>query len=323
MLIDGFGRKVDYLRVSVTERCNFRCQYCMPEKPFSWVPRENLLSYEDMFKFIKVSIDEGIKKVRITGGEPLLREGLDVFLKMIFDYKNDIDLALTTNGFLLPKVAQRLKDAGLKRINISLDSLNSATAAKIAQKDVLKGVLEGIQAASDVGLKIKINCVPIKGINDNDVLDVLEFCKDKKYVVRFIEFMENHHAKDGAKGLNSDEIKAIISQKYPNFKMIPRDSSSPAQYYELEDGFQFGIIEPHKDDFCASCNRIRLTSEGFLIPCLYFEDAMSIKDAIQNNRVDEAVEILKKVLENKPEKNKWSIKDDNEISSRAFYQTGG
>ena len=183
MLIDGFGRKVDYLRVSVTERCNFRCQYCMPEKPFSWVPRENLLSYEDMFKFIKVSIDEGIKKVRITGGEPLLREGLDIFLKMIFDYKNDIDLALTTNGFLLAKVAQKLKDAGLKRINISLDSLNSATAAKIAQKDVLKGVLEGIQAAADAGLKIKINCVPIKGINDNDVLDILEFCKDKKYIV--------------------------------------------------------------------------------------------------------------------------------------------
>ena len=323
MLIDGFGRKVDYLRISVTERCNFRCQYCMPEKPFSWVPRENLLSYEDMFKFIKVSIDEGIKKVRITGGEPLLREGLDIFLKMIFDYKNDIDLALTTNGFLLAKVAQKLKEAGLKRINISLDSLNSATAAKIAQKDVLKGVLEGIQAAADVGLKIKINCVPIKGINDNDVLDILEFCKDKKYIVRFIEFMENHHAKDGAKGLNSDEIKAIISLKYPNFKMIPRDTSSPAQYYELEDGFQFGIIEPHKDDFCAQCNRIRLTAEGFLIPCLYFEDAMSIKDAIRNNRIDEAVEILKKVLENKPEKNKWSIKDDNEISTRAFYQTGG
>ena len=323
MLIDGFGRKHDYLRVSVTERCNFRCQYCMPEKPFSRVPKEIVLSYEDLFKFIKASIDEGIKKVRITGGEPLLRDGLDIFLKMIFDYKNDIDLALTTNGFLLAKVAQKLKNAGLKRINISLDSLNAATAAKIAQKDVLKDVLKGIQAASDVGLKIKINCVPIKGINDNDVLDVLEFCKTKGYVVRFIEFMENHHAKDGAKGLNSDEIKSIISQKYPNFKVVPRDTSSPAQYYELEDGFQFGIIEPHKDDFCAQCNRIRLTAEGFLIPCLYFEDAMSIKDAIQNNRVDEAVDILKKVLAGKPEKNKWSIKDDNEISSRAFYQTGG
>ena len=323
MLIDGFGRKVDYLRVSVTERCNFRCQYCMPEKPFSWVPKENLLSYEDLFKFIKASIDEGIKKVRITGGEPLLRENLDVFLKMIFDYKNDIDLALTTNGFLLSKVAQKLKDAGLKRINISLDSLNPATAAKIAQKDVLKNVLEGIQKACDVGLKIKINCVPIKGINDNDVLNVLEFCKEKAYVVRFIEFMENHHAKDGAKGLNSDEILSIVSSKYPNLKMVPWDTSSPAQYYELEDGFQFGIIEPHKDDFCAQCNRIRLTAEGFLIPCLYFEDAMSIKNAIQNNRVDEAVDILKKVLANKPEKNKWSSKDDNEVSTRAFYQTGG
>ena len=323
MLIDGFGRKHDYLRVSVTERCNFRCQYCMPEKPFSWVPKENLLSYEDLFKFIKASIDEGIKKVRITGGEPLLRENLDVFIKMVFDYKNDIDLALTTNGFLLPKVAQKLKDSGLKRINISLDTLNQATAAKIAQKDVLETVLKGIQAAADAGLKIKINCVPIKGINDNDILDVLEFCKEKGYVVRYIEFMENNHAKDGAKGLNSNEILEIISKKYPNIKIVPRDTSSPAQYYELEDSFQFGIIEPHKDDFCAQCNRIRLTAEGFLIPCLYFEDAMSIKDAIQNNRIDEAVEILKKVLQNKPEKNKWSIKDDNKISTRAFYQTGG
>ncbi len=323
MLIDGFGRKHDYLRVSVTERCNFRCQYCMPEKPFSWVPKENLLSYEDMFKFIKVGIDEGIKKVRITGGEPLLREGLDVFINMIYEYKNDIDLALTTNGFLLPRVAQKLKDAGLKRINVSLDSMDEATAAKMAQKDVLKTVLKGIEEADKVGLKIKINCVPLKGVNDTHILDVLEFCKEKGYVVRFIEFMENHHAKDGAKGLNSDEIKAMVSTRYPDFKEVPRDTSSPAQYYELDGGFQFGIIEPHKDDFCASCNRIRLTAEGYLIPCLYFEDAMSIKDAVQSNNIDEAAAILKKVLENKPEKNKWSTMDENETSSRAFYETGG
>ncbi len=323
MLIDGYGRKVDYLRVSVTERCNFRCQYCMPEKPFSWVPKENLLSYEDLFKFIKVGIDEGIKKVRITGGEPLLREGLDKFIKMIYDYKNDIDLALTTNGFLLPKVAQDLKDAGLKRINVSLDSLKPDVAAKIAQKNVLETVLKGIDAAHEAGLKIKINCVPIKGINDNDVLEVLEYCKKRGFPVRFIEFMENHHAKDGAKGLNSDEIKQRISKKYTNFKAIPRDTSSPAQYYTLEDGYQFGIIEPHKDDFCEACNRIRLTAEGYLIPCLYFEDAMSIKDAVRSNKIDEAAQILKKVLENKPEKNKWSVQDDNETSTRAFYQTGG
>lgn len=323
MLIDGYGRKVDYLRVSVTERCNFRCQYCMPEKPFSWVPKENLLSYEDLFKFIKVAIDEGITKVRITGGEPLLREGLDEFIKMIYDYKNDIDLALTTNGFLLPKVAQKLKDAGLKRINVSLDSMKPDVAAKIAQKNVLETVLKGIQAADDAGLKIKINCVPIKGINDGDLLEVLDFCKSKGYPIRFIEFMENQHAKDGAKGLNSDEIKKIVSQKYEKFDEIPRDTSSPAQYYAVEGGYQFGIIEPHKDDFCAACNRIRLTAEGFLIPCLYFEDAMSIKDAVRANKVDEAAAILKKVLETKPEKNKWSDKDDNETSSRAFYETGG
>ncbi len=324
MLIDGHGRKVDYLRVSVTERCNFRCQYCMPEKPFSWVPKENLLSYEDLFKFIKVSIDEGITKVRITGGEPLLREGLDNFIKMVYDYKNDIDLALTTNGFLLPKIAQKLKDAGLKRINVSLDTLRPDVAAKIAQKNVLETVFKGIQAADDAGLKIKINCVPIKGINDQEIVEVLDFCKERGYPIRFIEFMENHHAKEGAKGLNSDEMKEIISRKYKDFKEVPRDTSSPAQYYELEEGgYQFGIIEPHKDDFCAACNRIRLTAEGFLIPCLYFEDAMSIKDAVQNNKIDEAVAILKKVLADKPEKNKWSDKDDNETSTRAFYETGG
>ena len=323
MLIDGYGRKVDYLRVSVTERCNFRCQYCMPEKPFSWVPKENLLSYEDLFKFIKVAIDEGIKKVRITGGEPLLREGLDQFIKMIYDYKNDIDLALTTNGFLLPKAAQKLKDAGLKRINVSLDSLRPDVAAKIAQKNVLETVLKGLEAADKAGLKIKINCVPIKGINDGDLIEVLDYCKQKGYPVRFIEFMENHHAKDEAKGLTSNEIKSIVSQKYETFTEVPRDTSSPAQYYALEDGYQFGIIEPHKDDFCAACNRIRLTAEGYLIPCLYFEDAMSIKDAVQANKIDEAAAILKKVLENKPEKNKWSEEDSNETSSRAFYQTGG
>ena len=147
MLIDGFGRTVDYLRVSVTERCNFRCQYCMPEKPFSWVPKENLLSYEDLFKFIKIGIDEGINKVRITGGEPLLRENLDTFINMIYSYKNDIDLALTTNGYLLPQLAQKLKDAGLKRINISLDSLKKDVVAQIANKDVLNRVLEGIKEA--------------------------------------------------------------------------------------------------------------------------------------------------------------------------------
>ena len=322
MLIDGHGRKVDYLRVSVTERCNFRCQYCMPEKPFSWVPKENLLSYEDLFKFIKVGIDEGIRKVRITGGEPLLREGLDKFINMIYKYDNTLDLALTTNAFLLPRAAQKLKDAGLRRINVSLDSLKEDVAAKIAQKNVLKTVLKGIDKANEVGLKIKVNCVPMKGINDDELVDILEYCRERSYEVRFIEFMENVHAKDGAKGLNSEEIQKIIREKY-NFVKKERTGSSPSQDYVLDDGYVFGIIEPHKDDFCATCNRIRLTASGVLIPCLFFEESQSIKEAIQADDIDKAAAILKDVLANKPEKNKWNEEDGNETSTRAFYETGG
>ncbi len=322
MLVDGYGRKVDYLRVSVTERCNFRCQYCMPEKPFSWVPKENLLSYEELFKFVKVAIDEGIKKVRITGGEPLLREGLDNFVRMISEYKEDIDLALTTNAYLLPKAAQKLADAGLKRINVSLDSLIPEVAHKIAQKDVLSTVLAGIQAADDAGLKIKVNCVPMKGVNDTELVDLIEYCKARNYPIRFIEFMENEHAHSGAKGYTSDEIQAILREKY-NFTKLERTGSSPSQDYKMDDGYVFGIIEPHKDDFCATCNRIRLTASGVLIPCLYFEDAQSIKEAIQNNDIDKAAEILKDVLANKPEKNKWADEEGTETSARAFYETGG
>ena len=318
MLIDGHNRVVNYLRVSVTERCNFRCQYCMPEKPFSWVPHENLLSYEDMFEFIKVSIDEGITKVRLTGGEPLLRQGLDNFVKMISDYAPDIDLAITTNAFLLEESAQALKDAGLKRLNISLDSLKPEVAHHIAQKDVLEKVLRGIDKAQELGIKIKINCVPLKGINDDELVDILEHCKNKGYEVRFIEYMENSHS-NVKEGLNSQDIQNIIKQKY-DFTKGEREGSSPSQSYFLDDGYKFGIIEPHLDDFCNDCNRLRITAEGYLIPCLYFEDALSIADAIKAKDIQKAAEILKLVLKNKPEKNKWGSEDS---SDRAFYETGG
>ncbi|MFZ9659853.1 MAG: GTP 3',8-cyclase MoaA [Arcobacteraceae bacterium] len=318
MLIDGFNRKVDYLRISVTERCNFRCQYCMPEKPFSWVPHENLLSFENLFLFVKASIDEGINKIRLTGGEPLLRKDLHTFIAMIHNYAPDVDLAITTNGYLLRDYALSLKEAGLKRINISLDTLNKETAHYIAQKDVLNNVLDGIEEANRVGLKIKINCVPLKGVNDMEIITLLEYCKRKGYEIRFIEFMENIHA-NVMKGLDSSEIQKIIASKY-TFTKVERKNGSPSQGYILEDGYVFGIIEPHLDSFCNDCNRIRLTAEGYLIPCLYFEDALSIADAIKAKNIQLAVEILKTVLQNKPEKNKWGSDND---STRAFYQTGG
>jgi len=321
MLIDGHGRKVDYLRVSVTERCNFRCQYCMPDKPFSWVPRENLLSFEELFLFIKAAMDEGIIKVRITGGEPLLREGLDKFVGMIYNHNPDVDLALTTNGYLLKQTAQKLKDAGLKRLNISLDSLKAEVAGKIANKNVLKEVLEGIEEALKVGLKVKINMVPLKGINDAEIVDIMDFCKERGVEVRYIEYMENALASSEIKGLLGKEILEKVKEKY-SIKKIGRQGASPSFTYELEDGYRFGLIDPHKHDFCEDCNRIRLTAEGNLIPCLYFDEAMSIKEAVQEGDVPKAVEVLRQVLKDKPEKNRWD-ESDNESSSRAFYETGG
>lgn len=320
-LVDSYGREVNYLRVSVTERCNFRCQYCMPEKPFTWTPKENLLSFEDMFEFMKVSIDEGINKIRITGGEPLLREDLDKFIKMIYDYAPGIDLAMTTNAYLLKGAAQKLKDAGLKRINISIDSLIPDVAEKIAQKDVLRQVLDGVDEALKVGLKVKVNMVPMKGMNDNEILDVLEYCKDRDMTVRFIEYMENVHAAVDIKGMKSDELLALIATRY-GYSDEGLEAQSPSHYYMLEDGYRFGIIEPYKDDFCSTCNRIRITAEGDLIPCLYFDEAMSIRDAIRKGDIKTAAAVLKEVVRTKPEKNRWS-EEDGESSTRAFYETGG
>ncbi|MEN4053709.1 MULTISPECIES: GTP 3',8-cyclase MoaA [Sulfurimonas] len=321
MLIDSYDRVVDYLRISVTERCNFRCQYCMPEKPFSWVPKENLLSFEELFEFVKVCIDEGIRKIRITGGEPLLREDIDKFIKMIYDYEPSIDLAMTTNAFLLKGVAQKLKDAGLKRINVSIDTLKPEIAQKIAQKDVLANVLDGVDEALQVGLKVKVNMVPMKNMNADEIVDVLEYAKERGMTIRFIEYMENAYAKAGISRVTAKEVLEILSQKY-NFVDEGFEKASPSRYYKMDDGYRFGIIEPYGDDFCKECNRIRLTAEGHLIPCLYFDEAMSIAESVKKGDIKTAALVLKEVVRNKPEKNRWGG-DDDEVSQRAFYETGG
>ena len=320
MLIDQFGRKINYLRISVTQRCNFRCLYCMPKIPFDYQPKENLLSFEELFLFVKAAIDEGIEKIRITGGEPLLRKDLSIFIKMISDYKSDIDLAITTNGFLLKDFAKDLKNAGLKRLNISLDTLDHKKAKTLAQKDVLDSVLSGIDEALNLDLKVKLNTVALKNLNDDELISLLEFAKSKKAQIRFIEFMENTHAYGKLQGLKRDEIIQILSQKY-QIQLIKKDEKAPVSIYKADD-YEFGIIDPHSHEFCDSCNRIRLSAEGLLIPCLYFDEALSIKEAVRKGDIKAAVEILQEVLRNKPEKNKWSVVD-NEISPRAFYQTGG
>jgi len=218
-------------------------------------------------------------------------------------------------------VAEHLKEAGLKRVNISLDTLKPEVAQKIAQKDVLSRVLEGIEAAQKAGLQVKLNMVPLQGVNDDEILDLLAFARERGMTIRFIEYMENAHAHNQLKGISGSEVLTRIKAKY-RVKDEGFDGHSPSRYYSLDDGYRFGIIEPYGDDFCKTCNRIRLTAEGHLIPCLYFDEALSIKEAVRKGDIAAAAEVLREVVRTKPEKNRWSG-EDGEASSRAFYETGG
>ncbi|WRA25446.1 GTP 3',8-cyclase MoaA [Helicobacter pylori] len=321
MLVDSFNRVIDYIRVSVTKQCNFRCQYCMPATPLDFFDDEELLPLDNVLEFLKIAIDEGVKKIRITGGEPLLRKGLDEFIAKLHTYNKEVALVLSTNGFLLKKMAKGLKDAGLSRVNVSLDSLKSDRVLKISQKDALKNTLEGIEESLKVGLKLKLNMVVMKGVNDDEILELLEYAKNRHIQIRYIEFMENTHAKSLVKGLKEREILDLIAQKYKIIETEkPKQGSS--KIYTLENGYQFGIIAPHSDDFCQSCNRIRLASDGKICPCLYYQDAIDAKEAIINKDTKMMEKLLKQSIINKPEKNMWNDKN-SETPTRAFYYTGG
>ncbi|MCQ2849616.1 GTP 3',8-cyclase MoaA [Helicobacter pylori] len=321
MLVDSFNRVIDYIRVSVTKQCNFRCQYCMPITPLNFFDDEELLPLDNVLEFLKIAIDEGVKKIRITGGEPLLRKGLDEFIAKLHAYNKEVALVLSTNGFLLKKMAKDLKNAGLSRVNVSLDSLKSDRVLKISQKDALKNTLEGIEESLKVGLKLKLNTVVMKGVNDDEILELLEYAKNRSIQIRYIEFMENTHAKDLVKGLKEEEILDLIAQKYKIMETEkPKQGSS--KIYTLENGYQFGIIAPHSDDFCQSCNRIRLASDGKICPCLYYQDAIDAKEAIINKDTKMIKRLLKQSIINKPEKNMWNDKN-SKTPTRAFYYTGG
>lgn len=329
MLIDSFQRTIDYMRVSVTKQCNFRCQYCMPDTPDDFIDK-SALPLPKMLNFIKLAIDNGIKKIRITGGEPLLRADLCDFIGGIYAYAPHIELTLTSNAFLLEKYAQALKDSGLSRINISLDSLQSERIRQISKRDALPQILRGIHKANELKLGIKLNMVPLQGLNDDEILDMLEFAKTHHFGVRFIEFMENIHAKDKLKGLRAVEILAHINAKYKT-TLLKKDCFGPAKLYTIDDetshnneSFTFGIISPHEDDFCQSCNRIRLTSDGVICPCLYYQESVSLREAILNEDRKAMQSLLEKAIKNKPEKNQWEQNMNPKLlSTRAFYYTGG
>lgn len=327
MLKDTFGREINYVRVSVTKQCNFRCQYCMPNTPLDAFDQQEYIPLDNTLEFLKVGINNGISKIRITGGEPLLRRDLPDFITRIRDYAKSVDkpvsIVLTTNAFFLEKVAKELKDAGLERINISLDSLKRERILQISKKDALLQVLRGIQEARNLGFGIKLNTVLMRGKNEDEILDLFQFAKDHNISIRFIEYMENVYADSKLHGIKEKEILDCIAMHY-SFQKKEERNMGPARLYECQDGYVFGVIAPHNHDFCESCNRIRLTSDGIICPCLYYQDSVDAKEALLSKDPKKLEEVLRKAVYNKPEKNQWDeVMDQEKISARAFYHTGG
>lgn len=326
-LIDNFGREISYLRVSITDRCNYRCIYCKPEEQFEFIPHGEILRYEEIIEIIEEAVNLGVTKVRITGGEPLARKGVVDFIKKLREIKKLEDISLTTNGFFLSEYAEKLKDAGLNRVNISLDSLQEEKYNKITRGGSLEKALKGIDSALKAGLwPIKINTVLIRGINDDEVEDFVRLTLGRPLNIRFIEFMPSgEELKDNYrdKFISVLEIKESLAEKY-SFKPININSGNgPAKYYQVKGGQgTIGFITALSQHFCETCNRIRLTSEGKLRPCLFSNKEVDIKQAIRNAKTDDKV-IRSKIIRNnieeainiKPEGHKLNKK----FSNRDFF----
>ena len=325
-LIDNSGREISYLRVSITDRCNYRCIYCKPEEQFEFIPHEEILRYEEIVEIIEESVNLGVTKVRITGGEPLARKGVVDFIKKLREIKKLEDISLTTNGFFLSEYAEKLKDAGLNRVNISLDSLQEEKFKRITRGGSLEKALKGIDSALKAGLlPIKINTVLIRGINYDEVEDFVRLTLGRSLNIRFIEFMPSGEVlKDNYrdKFISVLEIKESLAEKY-SFKPIDINSGNgPAKYYQIKGGQgTIGFITALSQHFCKTCNRIRLTSEGKLRPCLFSNKEVDIKQAIRNAKTDDKI-IRSKIIRNyiekaisiKPEGHKLNEKFSNRDS---------
>lgn len=287
-LIDNFGRKISYLRVSITDRCNYRCIYCQPERQFEFIPHENILRYEEIVEIVQEAVELGITKVRITGGEPLVREGIVDFIRQLKKIDKLEDISLTTNGFFLSEYAEKLKAAGLNRVNISLDSLQEEKYRRIARAGSLKKVLKGIDSAFKAGLlPIKINTVVMKGINDDEIDDFVKLALLRPLNIRFIELMpsgEEVIKEFKNKFISVQEIKEKLIKKYLLRPIKISISNGPAKYFQIEGGKgTVGFINALSQHFCKTCNRIRLTSEGKLRPCLFSSKEIDIKSEIRNS----------------------------------------
>lgn len=299
-MIDQFGRTINYLRLSVTDRCNLRCKYCMPEEGVEKLEHSDILRLEEIDKIVGHMAFLGIDKIRLTGGEPLVRSGIVDLIKMLHGHEEVREITMTTNGILLADMAEALKEAGLRRVNISMDSLNPLRYHAMTRGGDLSKVLEGIEAAKRVGLTpIKINVVLIKGFNDDEISDFVNLTLDDEIDVRFIELMPIGEVATWSQDhfMSNQEVLDRMPELIP---MINKDPSSPAVTYKLPNGKgKVGLISPISCKFCDNCNRVRMTAEGFLKYCLHSNEEIALRPLLKNEKL--LLHTLRRTIFDKPE----------------------
>lgn len=317
-LIDSFGRVHNNLRISVTDRCNIRCFYCMPAENVQFLNRSKILSFEEIIRFVRLVVPLGVNKIRLTGGEPLVRKEIPELVKMLAEIPGIDDIGITTNGILLPQYAQQLYDAGLRRINISLDALNAKKFEEITRRDEYDKVIEGIQSAQAAGFDpVKINAVSIRNMTEEEIVPFGRLARETGAEIRFIEFMpldaDNQWERD--KVLFAHEIQEILTQGI--MPLVPEkqsDKSAPASNFVFEDGVgRIGFIASVSNPFCMSCNRFRLTADGKLRNCLFSLEETDVRALFQSNVPDEQIiEVVRNSIAAK--------KEGHEINTARFIQ---
>ncbi|WP_295873188.1 GTP 3',8-cyclase MoaA [uncultured Zhongshania sp.] len=326
-LQDRFGRGVNYLRLSVTDRCDFRCVYCMSED-MTFLPRAQILTLEQLYDIASSFVQLGVKKIRLTGGEPLVRNNVMSLIERLGQLEHLEQLHLTTNGAQLDKFAKPLKAAGLTGINISLDSLQAGRFKELTRFGELQKVLTGVDAARDAGFnRIKLNAVILKGRNDDEILDLVDYARDKHIDISFIEEMPLGNISEHDRALSfisSEQIRTQIQERYA-LTQTTENTGGPSRYYRMADSqSRIGFISPHSHNFCHLCNRVRLTVEGRLLLCLGNEHSVSLKEIVDRHPGDHdrLRDAIIKAMDLKPERHHFSLDDEPQIV-RFMNTTGG
>ena len=325
-MLDKLNRKIDYLRISVIDRCNLRCVYCMPEEGVESIPHEEILTYDEILRICETVSQLGIKKIKITGGEPLVRKDIVNLIRDIKNLDKIEQVTLTTNGILLYDMLDDLYDAGIDAINISLDTLKEDNFKQITRRDGLEKVLMAIDKAYDLGIRVKINCLAIRDFNINELADIANFAKDREIDVRFIELMPIGFGKKYTQ-IDNDEILSILESNFGTFEPVTeKRGNGPAKYYKNKDMKGcIGFISAISHEFCESCNRIRLTSNGFLKLCLHYNKGIDLKAPIRSGISDEDLKVLiHDTIWNKPLSHKFGhTNGEKDIEVKNMVQIGG